>query len=77
MKGREEIVAANISKSPIWKFYKVFKLHENMQIEQDVVLITIQGNKIQFRDLVLALGDGFLKSISLGDDKDPSWIRLP
>ncbi|XP_074339091.1 uncharacterized protein LOC141677199 isoform X4 [Apium graveolens] len=76
-KGREEIVAATISKSPLWQFCKIFKLHENMRIERDVPPITIQGKKLHFRDWVLALGDGLQETIALGDDLDPSWVRLP
>ncbi|XP_074362378.1 uncharacterized protein LOC141702627 [Apium graveolens] len=36
-----------------------------------------QGNKVPFRDWVLAVGDGSLETIALGDDLEPSWIRLP
>ncbi|XP_074356463.1 uncharacterized protein LOC141696182 [Apium graveolens] len=76
-KGREEIVAACISKSPLWQYCKVFTLRENMRIERNVPKVTIRGKKVQFRDWVLSLGDGLEQTIIIGDDPEPSWITLP
>ncbi|XP_074345441.1 uncharacterized protein LOC141684401 isoform X3 [Apium graveolens] len=76
-KGREEIVAASISKSRLWQYCKVFTLRENMRIERNVPKVTIRGEKVQFRDWVLSLGDGLEQTIIIGDDPEPSWITLP
>ncbi|KAK1396108.1 hypothetical protein POM88_005971 [Heracleum sosnowskyi] len=75
--GREEVVAASINKSRLWECCKVFNLRENMRIESNVPPITIHGQKIPFRDWVLALGDGLQPAIAIGDDTEPSWIALP
>ncbi|KAK1373042.1 hypothetical protein POM88_029235 [Heracleum sosnowskyi] len=48
-----------------------------MRIEKDVPPITIDGRNVAFRDWVLALGDGTEPSFLLGDDPDPSWIKIP
>ncbi|KAK1360977.1 hypothetical protein POM88_045451 [Heracleum sosnowskyi] len=37
----------------------------------------INGNKVQFREWVLAVGDGLQESIAIGDDPEPLWITLP
>ncbi|KAK1360144.1 ATP-dependent DNA helicase [Heracleum sosnowskyi] len=76
-KGREEIVASSITKSPLWRSCKVFPLLENMRIERNVPPITIDGRNVAFKDWVLALGDGSEPSFLLGDDPDPSWIKIP
>ncbi|KAK1395187.1 ATP-dependent DNA helicase [Heracleum sosnowskyi] len=76
-KGREEIVASSIIKSPLWRSCKVFPLLQNMRIEINVPPLTIDGRNVAFRDWVLALGDGTEPSFLLGDDPDPSWIRIP
>ncbi|XP_074355096.1 uncharacterized protein LOC141693803 [Apium graveolens] len=76
-KGRVEIVAASISKSELWYYCKVFTLRENMRIERNVPTVTVRGDEVQFRDWVLALGDGLEETITIGDDLEPSWVSLP
>ncbi|KAL8120816.1 hypothetical protein AgCh_017849 [Apium graveolens] len=48
-----------------------------MRIEKNVPPVTIDGRSVAFRDLVLALGDGSEPTFLLGDDPDPSWIKIP
>ncbi|KAK1389885.1 ATP-dependent DNA helicase [Heracleum sosnowskyi] len=48
-----------------------------MRIEKNVPPVTIQGNKVQFREWVLAIGDGLQESIAIGDDPEPLWITIP
>lgn len=55
----------------------MFTLDENMRIETNVPTVTVRGAKVQFRDWVLALGDGSEQGIALGDDLEPLWINLP
>ncbi|XP_074324065.1 uncharacterized protein LOC141660986 [Apium graveolens] len=76
-KRRVEIVAASISKSDLLHYCKVFTLRENMRIEINVPTVTVRGDKVQFRDWVLALGDGLEETIAIGDDLEPSWVSLP
>lgn len=67
-KGRRgDVVRASINKSYIWKFCKVFILTQNMRIE-DIP---------EFREWVLALGDGKLPTTITDDDDDKSWIQIP
>ncbi|XP_074328023.1 uncharacterized protein LOC141665934 [Apium graveolens] len=75
-KGREDIVASSITKSPLWQSCHVFPLLENMRIEKNVPLVMIDGRSVAFRDWVLALGDGSEPTFLLGDDPDPSWIKI-
>lgn len=49
-KGREDIVASTITKSRLWQSCKVFTLIDNMWIERNVLKITIDGRKVEFRD---------------------------
>lgn len=48
-----------------------------MRIEKNVQPITIGGRSVAFRDWVFSVGDGSEQSFLLGDDPDPSWIKIP
>ncbi|KAL8148110.1 hypothetical protein AgCh_005453 [Apium graveolens] len=43
---------------------------------EDVVASTIT-KRVQFRDWILALGDGSEPTLQFGDDIEPSWIKIP
>lgn len=49
-KRREDIVASSITKSTLWQYCHVFTLVENMRIDNNVQLITIEGRKVGFGD---------------------------
>nr|XP_017245346.1 PREDICTED: uncharacterized protein LOC108217005 [Daucus carota subsp. sativus] len=76
-KGRHEIVCASISKSHLWESCKVYTLTENMRIHKNVPPVTIQGSRVQFQDWVLALGEGWEETASIGDDAEPCWFLIP
>ncbi|KAI3879717.1 hypothetical protein MKX03_028415 [Papaver bracteatum] len=75
--GRQEIVDASISRSKLWKHFKVFQLTENMR------LMNKNSNDEQkqaisaFSEWVLKLGDGKLLAMALEEHKEPTWIKVP
>ncbi|KAI3885551.1 hypothetical protein MKX03_009249, partial [Papaver bracteatum] len=75
--GREAIVDASISRSKLWKHFKVFQLTENMR------LMNRDSNDEQkqaiaaFSKWVLQLGDGKLPAMSLEEHEEPTWIKVP
>lgn len=64
---REDVVRASVNKSTVWKSCEVFILKRNMRIQ----------DTCDFRDWVLALGDGKLKATTITEDTDDSWIEIP
>lgn len=76
-KGREDIVMASISKSYLWEACRVFKLDQNMRIEEDVPPIMIGDRPLQFREWVINIGDGREPTHNLDNNPDASWVQLP
>lgn len=70
-------MAASISKSYLWRECTIFRLLQNMRIEQDVPPVTVDGQLVHFKDWVLSLSDGLAPTYALDDDVEPSWVEIP
>ncbi|PIN09959.1 DNA helicase PIF1/RRM3 [Handroanthus impetiginosus] len=75
--GRSDIVATSINKSPeIWDHCKVFLLSINMRLSNvsfDEAEVHVMRD---FSKWVLDLGEGKLPTFGLGDDSEPTWIKI-
>ena len=63
--SRANITAASMKKSPLWRFFTVFELNENMRIGQDQSLQ-------HFDRWLLKLGNGELRTVG-----EPDSIQIP
>ncbi|XP_050205787.1 uncharacterized protein LOC126655597 [Mercurialis annua] len=75
--SKEDILQASLTKSLIWKNFKVYKLKKNMRLDhnQDENITSIN---ISFAEWLLAIGDGQIisKNIHIFDDEN-NWIEIP
>lgn len=76
-KGREDIVMASISKSYLWKQCTVFKLDQNMRLEDNIPHITVGGMLVSYSEWIIKIGDGNMESISMDDSSEPDLIEIP
>ena len=67
--GRATVVDASLNRSPLWKYFVVRQLTENMRIKLS------EDPKIkEFDNWTLKIGDGCL---SCDDDGDEMWVSIP
>ncbi|KAL0319969.1 UNVERIFIED_CONTAM: hypothetical protein Sradi_5258400 [Sesamum radiatum] len=76
--GRSEIIAACINKSSdIWQYCQVFLLSINMRLTSMSIDTTEVCTMHEFSKWVLDLGEGKLPTISLEEESEPAWIKIP
>ncbi|XP_026416020.1 uncharacterized protein LOC113311394 [Papaver somniferum] len=73
---RKMTVDASINRSKLWRYFKIFSLHENMRIISRASSTTTEDKEI-FVEWVLDLGNGNPPEIALTHLKDPTWIKIP
>ncbi|KAI3857726.1 hypothetical protein MKX03_007149 [Papaver bracteatum] len=75
--SREEIVSASISRSKLWKYFKVFELTENMRLLTGDASVDKREEIKEFSNWVLDVGNVKLPEISLDGSKDTDWVQIP
>ncbi|XP_026383265.1 uncharacterized protein LOC113278718 [Papaver somniferum] len=75
--SREEIVNASISRSKLWKHFKVFELTNNMRLLTGDTSVEKREEVEEFSKWVLYVGNGKLPTISLDGSKDTYWVEIP
>ncbi|XP_026451721.1 uncharacterized protein LOC113352060 [Papaver somniferum] len=75
--SREEIVNASISRSKLWKHFKVFELTDNMRLLTGDTSVQKREEVEEFSKWVLDVGNGKLPTISLDGSKDTDWVEIP
>ncbi|XP_022019810.1 uncharacterized protein LOC110919870 [Helianthus annuus] len=75
---RSEIVASSVNKSStIWGACKVFCLTINMRLRHQSVSSDALIKQQQFNKWILDMGAGRLRTISVDEEDESTWIRIP
>lgn len=74
---REDVLQASLNRSLLWKYCKIFKLTENMRLQQCKMTLDEQESIKHFGKWILNVGEGKIKTIAFGEEVEPSWIKVP
>ncbi|XXG54052.1 hypothetical protein AAC387_Pa03g2026 [Persea americana] len=70
---REDIIAASLSRSEIWKYCEVLNLTENMRLQN----LSNNDDNANFVSWVLKIEDGDCTTLCTNIDSDDKWIQIP
>ncbi|CAN6372728.1 unnamed protein product [Urochloa humidicola] len=74
---KHQVLAASITRSPLWSQCIVMKLTENMRLQSPSLSDSQREHLKQFADWLLQVGEGKVPNSSPADQHDASWIDIP
>ncbi|CAN1145638.1 ATP-dependent DNA helicase PIF1, partial [Linum perenne] len=75
--SREDNIGASLTRSYLWRYCTVLKLHTNMRINDSLINTSVQFAGLHFADWVLAIGDGKIEKIKPQGHNHADWIQIP
>lgn len=75
---KEDILNASITKSHLWKYFRIYQLKSNMRFLQEDFLMNVNGCIQNLADWILFIGDGIAKTISRSHiDDEKNCVEIP
>ncbi|CAI0453986.1 unnamed protein product [Linum tenue] len=75
--GREESIDSSLTRSHLWKYFKVLPLTVNMRINATLNNLQRIYDGKDFASWVLAIGDGRIKRTTFTSSVYTDWIKIP
>ncbi|CAN1794941.1 ATP-dependent DNA helicase PIF1 [Linum perenne] len=75
--SREDNVGASLTRSYLWNYCTVLKLHTNMRINDSTINTSTLFGGLSFSDWVLAIGDGKVPTTRPHGHANTDWIQIP
>ncbi|CAL1353730.1 unnamed protein product [Linum trigynum] len=75
--GREESIDSSLTRSHLWKHFKVLPLTVNMRINTNHNNLLPIYDGMDFASWVLAVGDGRIKRTTFSSSVYTDWIKIP
>ena len=74
---REQIVDASLINAEVWKHCHLFNLTNNMRLQQTMHYNNTNYEYAQFASWVLGIGNGIANSISIPNNEESDWVKIP
>ncbi|GJV64925.1 DNA helicase [Tanacetum coccineum] len=75
--SKEELIAASITKSHLWPYFKVCMLKENTRLLRSGLTSEQQRRSEQFAKWLLDVGNGEIGEPDAENEQDSSWVTIP
>ncbi|CAL1359594.1 unnamed protein product [Linum trigynum] len=75
--GREESIDSSLTRSYLWKYFKVLPLRVNMRINTNPNNLLTVYDRRDFASWVLAIGDGRINNSTFSSSIYQDWIQIP
>ncbi|GKE20618.1 DNA helicase [Tanacetum coccineum] len=72
-----EIVGASIAESELWPHFKIWRLTENIRLQQPGLTDHEKRRAAEFSSWLLEIGDGKIGTVEDSSEGDCSWVTIP